>query len=166
VSRELFTETPLRRITRADGAVSELRVQDGHLFVCNGCCCRRTEKGFPALPLDGFKRQWKERGIRRRFHLTISGCLGPGSLANVVLILFRGHSAWFHSINSPADVDLMYDYVERMLLAESYLDPLADGCSSATSTRRRWVNVTMSGRLRAACKRSGICNRHGHWANP
>jgi len=93
------------------------------MFVCNGCCCGRTEKGFPALPLDEFKRQWKERGIRRRFHLTISGCLGPCPLANVVLILFRGRSACFHSINSPADVGLLYDYVERMLLVESYLNP-------------------------------------------
>ena len=41
----------------------------------------------------------------------------------MVLILFRGRSAWFHSINNPADVNLLYDYVERMLLAESYLDP-------------------------------------------
>ena len=123
MSREQFSQSPLRQVTRADGVAKEIRVQDGHLFVCNGCCCGRTEKGFPPLPLDEFKRQWKERGIRRRFHLTISGCLGPCALANVVLILCRGHAAWFHSINSPADVSLVYDYVERMLLAESYLDP-------------------------------------------
>jgi cobaltochelatase CobN len=123
VSRESFSQSPLRQITRADGAAREIRVQDGHLFVCNGCCCGRTEKGFPALPIDEFKRQWKDRGIRRRFHLTISGCLGPCPLANVVLLLFRGRSAWFHSVNSPEDVGLLYDYVERMLLAEMYLDP-------------------------------------------
>ena len=123
MSRELFARSPLRQITRADGVTREIRVQDGHLFVCNGCCCGRTDKGFPAVPLDEFKRQWKERGIRRRFHLTISGCLGPCPLANVVMILCRGRSAWFHSINNLADVSLLYDYVERMLLAESYLDP-------------------------------------------
>mgnify|MGYP002625517315 CR=1 FL=1 len=93
------------------------------MLVCNGCCCGRTEKGFPALPLDEFKTQWKVRGIRRRFHLTIAGCLGPCPLANVVLILFQGRSVWLHSINSPDDVDLIYDYVERMLLANAYLDP-------------------------------------------
>ena len=42
------------------------------------------------------------------FHLTISGCLGPCPLANVVLILFRGRSVWLHSINSPDDVDSIY----------------------------------------------------------
>lgn len=98
---------------------------DGHLFVCQGCCCGRTDRGFPAIPLEEFKRQWKDRGIRRRFHLTISGCLGPCPLANVVLIQFLGQSVWLHSINSPEDVTLIYDYVERMLIYESYLDPPA-----------------------------------------
>jgi nitrile hydratase accessory protein len=118
-----YRRTPLLSVTRTDGAVKEVRVQDGHLFVCNGCCCGRTEKGFPPLPLEEFKRQWKQRGFRRRFHLTISGCLGPCTLANVVLLQFRGESMWFHSINSPDDVDLIYDWVERMLVAESHLDP-------------------------------------------
>lgn len=102
-----------------------IRVQDGHLFVCQGCCCGRVDKGFPPLPLDEFKRQWKQRGIRRRFHLTISGCLGPCSLANVILIQFLGRSVWLHSINNPEDVDLVYTYVEQMLVADAYLDPPA-----------------------------------------
>jgi cobaltochelatase CobN len=84
-----------------------------------------VDKGFPPLPLDEFKRQWKERGIRRRFHLTISGCLGPCPLANVILIQFLGRSVWLHSINHPEDVDLVYAYVEQMLLADAYLDPPA-----------------------------------------
>jgi cobaltochelatase CobN len=125
VSDPRFGQSPLAQITRADGAAKEIRIQDGHLFVCQGCCCGRTDKGFPALPLDEFKHQWKARGIRRRFHLTISGCLGPCPLANVVLILFRGRSVWLHSINSSEDVAMIYGYVEQMLLAESYLDPPA-----------------------------------------
>ena len=121
-----FEHSPLLRVTREDGLSKEIRVQDGHLFVCQGCCCGQTEKGFPTVPLERFKLQWKERGIRRRFHLTISGCLGPCPLANVVLILFRGCSLWLHSINQAEDVDLIYDYIERMLLEESYLDPPPD----------------------------------------
>lgn len=125
MSHPSFEHSPTQQVTRADGMANEIRIQDGHLFVCQGCCCGRTDKGFPALPLEEFKRQWKERGIRRRFHLTISGCLGPCALANVVLILFRGRSVWLHSINSPEDVGMIYGYVERMLLQESYLDPPA-----------------------------------------
>ena len=117
-----YRQSPLQDVTRADGVSKQIRVQDGHLFVCNGCCCGRTEKGFPALALDEFKRQWKRRGIRRRLHLTISGCLGPCPLANVVLLQFRSRSFWLHSINRPEDVNLIYDYVEQMLLAETFLD--------------------------------------------
>ena len=123
MSQSSFEHSPLKQITRADGVSKEIRIQDGHLFVCHGCCCGQTEKGFPPLPLEEFKRQWKERGIRRRFHLTISGCLGPCALANVVLIVFYGRTIWLHSINHPEDVNLIYGYVERMLREESYLDP-------------------------------------------
>jgi hypothetical protein len=125
VNQPCFDHSPIHAVTRADGVVKDIRIQDGQLFVCHGCCCGRTEKGFPALPLDEFKRQWKERGIRRRFHLTISGCLGPCPLANVILILFHGQSVWLHSIDSPEDVSLIYDYVEQMLLAGCYMDPPA-----------------------------------------
>lgn len=118
-----FASSPIHEVTRADGERKKIRVQDGQLFICHGCCCGRTEKGFPELPLDQFKQQWKARGIRRRFHLTISGCLGPCPLANIVLIQFRGKSIWFHSINSDRDVSDIYDYVEQMLAAECYLPP-------------------------------------------
>jgi cobaltochelatase CobN len=100
----------------------EIRIQDGHLFVCQGCCCGRTDKGFPAVPLEEFKRQWKARGIRDRFHLTISGCLGPCPLANVILLQLRGQSVWLHSINSQEDVTLIYSYVEQVLAHQRYLE--------------------------------------------
>ncbi len=118
-----YRQSPLHKVTREDGIVKEIRVQDGHLFICNGCCCGRTDKGFSESPLEEFKKQWKSRGIRRRLHLTISGCLGPCPLANVVLLQFRGRSMWFHSINHSEDVDLIYDYTERMLTAGTFLDP-------------------------------------------
>lgn len=118
-----YRHSRLDSVTRADGVSKQIRVQDGHLFICNGCCCGRTEKGFPELALDEFKQQWKKRGIRRRFHLTVSGCLGPCTLANVVLLQFGGQSLWFHSINHRADVGLIYGYVEEMLTACRPLDP-------------------------------------------
>lgn len=117
-----YRHSPLIRVTREDGVSKAIRIQDGHLFVCNGCCCGRTDKGFPALPLEEFKQQWKKRGIRRRFHLTISACLGPCPLANVVLLQFRGECLWLHSINHTQDVDLIYDHVERMLRGENTVD--------------------------------------------
>jgi nitrile hydratase accessory protein len=118
-----FGQSPMRRFVRADGTAQRIRILDGHLFVCKGCCCGRTDLGFPELPLEEFKRQWKSRGIRRRFHLTVSGCLGPCALANVALIQFHGELVWLHSINSPEDVTAIYEYAEQMLLAGKYLDP-------------------------------------------
>lgn len=113
-----YRNSPMVKVTREDGVTKQTRVQDGHLLVCNGCCCGRTEKGFPALPLEEFKGQWKKRGLRRRFHLTVSGCLGPCPLANVVLLTMHGRSMWFHSINHASDVDLIYNYVEEVLTGE------------------------------------------------
>ncbi len=120
-----FERSPMRDFTRADGAVKRIRIQDGHLFVCKGCCCGRTDRGFPESPLEDFKSQWRSRGIRRRFHLTVSGCLGPCALANVVLIQFHGRLVWLHSVNSAGDVAAIYDYAEAMLVAGKYLEPPA-----------------------------------------
>lgn len=117
-----YRQSPLHSVTRADGVAKEIRIQDGQLFVCNGCCCGRTDKGFPASPLDEFKRQWKARGMRRRFHLTVSGCLGPCPLANVVMMQFMGRSYWFHSINHVEDVSRIYGWVEQMLMDGEFAD--------------------------------------------
>jgi hypothetical protein len=104
-----FTEA-----TRFDGERKTLRVLEGHLFVCGeGCCCGHAESGNPAIPLERFKKEWKERGIRNRIHLTVSGCLGPCAVPNIVMLMYRGETIWFHSINSNHDVVLIYDYVER-----------------------------------------------------
>lgn len=121
--RAHLERAPIHEIPRQPGELKKILVQDGHLFVCQGCCCGRTDRGFAPVPLDEFKKQWKDRGIRRRFHLTISGCLGPCAMANVALIQFRGQSTWLHSINAPEDVTRIYDYVEEMLLADRWLPP-------------------------------------------
>lgn len=56
-------------------------------------------------------------------HLTQAGCLGPCPLANVTLLVFDGKPIWFHSINSEGQVLTIYDYIEQMLAADSYLPP-------------------------------------------
>ena len=115
------TNDRLVEVTRADGEECEVRVLDGHLFVCNACCCGNVERGFPEVPLEEFKSQWKARGIRRRVHLTVSGCLGPCAVANVVLLILYGRVVWLHSIDSPHQVKAIYDFIERSLAAEECL---------------------------------------------
>jgi len=137
---ERFTE-----VVRADGTEKEVRVLEGHIFVCKGCCCGNVDRNFPEVPLEEFKSQWKARGIRRRVHLTISGCLGPCPLANVVLLILYGQSVWLHSVDSAAQVTAVYDYVERVLAAGAYLplngrlsDHEFNRCVSDACAEGRW----------------------------
>ncbi|PYN15925.1 MAG: cobalt chelatase, partial [Candidatus Rokuibacteriota bacterium] len=38
-------------VSRADGRRVQVPRARGHLFVCaDGCCCGRTEAGFPPVP--------------------------------------------------------------------------------------------------------------------
>ncbi|MBN8729837.1 MAG: (2Fe-2S) ferredoxin domain-containing protein [Acidobacteria bacterium] len=66
----------------------------GQVLVCLGCCCGRTDKGHPPVPVDWLKSEWKRRMLPKKIHLSISGCLGPCDASNVVLILY-GQEAIF-----------------------------------------------------------------------
>jgi len=105
------------------GDPQNVRRMEGHLFVCKGCCCGNVETGHPAVPLERFKQEWKERGIRKRVHLTISGCLGPCEVANVVLLVFQGAAVWLHSINSDSDVLDVYDYIGELMDQRRFQPP-------------------------------------------
>jgi cobaltochelatase CobN len=136
-------------VRREDGQEKTIRVVEGHLLVCVGCCCGNVERGHPPVPLDRFKQEWKERGIRTRVHLTISGCLGPCAVRNVAMFLYHGSATWFHSINSPDDVTRLYDFIEETLAAGRVLHPHAlagkvferceqpDACSVLTDAETR-----------------------------
>ncbi len=111
-------------VRRADGRRVHVQRALGHLFVCaDGCCCGRTQDGFPPVPREVFHAEWERRNLRGRVHLTIGGCLGPCALANVVMLLFEGRQAFFHSIDSEAEVLALYDYVEQLADAGAYAPP-------------------------------------------
>lgn len=111
-------------VWRADGEAINVLKKRGQLFVCSlGCCCGRTDKGFAPVPQDLHHQEWERRKLRNQVHLTQSGCLGPCSLANVVLLIFDGQPVWFHSINDETLVMAIYDYIEVMVKADRYLEP-------------------------------------------
>jgi cobaltochelatase CobN len=56
-------------------------------------------------------------------HLTVSGCLGPCVIPNVVLFIYQGSTVWFRSINSETDVVSIYDYIEQLLTQNSFSMP-------------------------------------------
>jgi cobaltochelatase CobN len=66
------------------------------------------------------------RKLRKIVHLTKAACLGPCALANVASLMFDGRAIWFHSVNSPAHVQLIFDYVEMMISADRFLPPPAE----------------------------------------
>jgi cobaltochelatase CobN len=119
-----MTELKRSRVQRMDGRLMNIVHQRGHLMVCSkGCCCGLTERGFAPVPEDLYHNEWERRKLRNRVHLTQSGCLGPCTLANVVLLVFDGHPIWFQSVNTEAQILAIYDYIEAMLAADGYLAP-------------------------------------------
>lgn len=70
------------------------------IFFCDGCCCGRDDKGFPPLPKAMIKERWKSLKLNGTIQLTISGCLGPCDLANVVYLLANsGAGQWFGGLS-------------------------------------------------------------------
>ncbi len=64
------------------------------LVFCQGCCCGRTDRGHPEVPVGRLKAAWKEEKLNRSVQLTISGCLGPCDLANVALVITPDGNEW------------------------------------------------------------------------
>jgi cobaltochelatase CobN len=113
-----------QRVVRADGRTINVIQRRAHLSYCfSGCCCGRTERGYAAVPAETFKEEWLERKLRNVVHLTKAGCLGPCALANVASLVFDGRSIWFHSVNTPWHVRLIFDYIETMVRADRYVAP-------------------------------------------
>lgn len=120
-------EIKRQRVTRADGKAINLVQRRGHLSYCyNACCCGRTDRGYSAVPVDLYKSEWLRRKLRNVVHMTKGGCLGPCTLANVVTLLFDGHSVWFHSINSDWQVTAIFDYIDSMVAADGFQVPPAE----------------------------------------
>jgi cobaltochelatase CobN len=74
------------------------RLVIGQLIVCRGCCCGATEKGRPDVPVEWLKDEWRKRGLLKRFQLTISGCLGPCDIPNVIEVSSESGSIWLGNI--------------------------------------------------------------------
>src|SRR5262245_61707273 len=69
------------------------------VLVCVGCCCGRVERGKPEVPVDWLKAQWKAARLNPYIQLTISGCLGPCDLPNVVAVLTVTGQQWIGQLD-------------------------------------------------------------------
>jgi hypothetical protein len=112
--------------------------------VCLGCCCGAVERGKPAVPVDWIKKEWKERGLKKSIQLTISGCLGPCDLPNVVSISSKEETVWLGTLCRFQDYAVLVEWASasgrarRLLplpeeLTEFQFSPFRAGDSTAIS---------------------------------
>jgi (2Fe-2S) ferredoxin len=50
------------------------------------------------VPVERLKAVWKQEKLNRTVQLTISGCLGPCDMANVILVMTAAGTEWFGGI--------------------------------------------------------------------
>jgi hypothetical protein len=79
-------------------ALTTKRMVLGQVTVCTGCCCGDVSRGHPGVPVDWLKQEWRSRGPLKRIQLTISGCVGPCDVPNVVVITSAGGTQWLGKI--------------------------------------------------------------------
>lgn len=94
----------------------------GQIFFCEGCCCGRTDKGFPPLPKAMIKERWKSLKLNKTIQLTISGCLGPCDLANVFYFLpNEGNGEWFGGLSEQWQYETLIQWATKCQEAGSLM---------------------------------------------
>jgi hypothetical protein len=91
------------------------------VMFCKGCCCGRTDRGLPELPVDRIKAVWKAEKLNRGVQLTISGCLGPCDLPNVAAIVTASGTEWLGRLEVDAHYDTLIDWARACLAAGTAL---------------------------------------------
>ena len=82
----------------------------GQLILCKGCCCGRTDRGLPDVPVARIKQVWEREKLNRSIQLTVSGCLGPCDVPNVVLLLTPQGAEWLGRVAGDAAYDRLIQW--------------------------------------------------------
>lgn len=107
---------------KRDSVLTTKRRVIAHVLVCQGCCCGQVERGRPAVPVEWLKEEWRTRGLLKRVHLTISGCLGPCDVPNVVAIVSQEKTVWLGNISETHEYQSLLDWASRSRNAGRALD--------------------------------------------
>lgn len=92
------------------------------VLVCaRGCCCGRIDKNKPAVPVDWLKTQWRTHRLNPRLQLTVSECLGPCDLVNVVAVLSEGEPIWLGGMVDSAHFAALVEWAVSSHAAGSLL---------------------------------------------
>lgn len=136
-SQELNAQTQKLRAAVKQGESLATRRSGplGQIFFCDGCCCGRSEKGFPTLPREMIKERWKSLKLNGTIQLTISGCLGPCDLANVFYLLAaNGGGQWFGGLSEPWHYETLIQWASECQQAGVLL-PIPETLSGHRFTR-------------------------------
>ena len=104
-----------------DNTLKTKRLVLGQVVVCSGCCCGAVARGKPEVPVDWLKQEWKGRGLLKSIQLTISPCLGPCDLPNVVRISVPGHDTWLGRVEQFNQYKALVEWASESVAAGSYL---------------------------------------------
>ena len=72
--------------------------------------------------MEWLKDEWRRRGLLKRFQLSISGCLGPCDLPNVVAINSGSGSQWLAEITEFNQYKSLVEWASRSVEAGRLLD--------------------------------------------
>ncbi len=93
----------------------------GQVLICLGCCCGRMDRGHPAIPVDWLKAQWKQHKLHKSVQLTISGCLGPCDVANVVSVITPRSTIWLGGLTTEQEYEALLGWALRSTVAGALL---------------------------------------------
>lgn len=99
------------------------------LVFCQGCCCGRTDRGRPELPVEQLKEIWRREKLNCTVQLTISGCLGPCDLANVCLIMRPEGNVWLGGMAGESVYESLVTWA-RACHAKGLVQPLPEELDS------------------------------------
>lgn len=76
-----------------------------NFVVCKGCCCGNLDKGYDEVPVSALKEAWKKNSLEDSVELTISGCLGPCKMRNVVVLETEQSPIWLGGLSDQSHYD-------------------------------------------------------------
>jgi len=103
-------------------ALTTKRLVVGQITICQGCCCGNTGRGLPEVPVEWLKNEWRKRGLLKRVQLTISGCVGPCDVPNVVVVTSSSGTDWVGNIDRFEEYRSLVEWAVRCKDAGEMLD--------------------------------------------
>jgi hypothetical protein len=112
---------------REEGEPLTTRVKaPAQVLLCKGCCCGKTERGLPEVPVERIKAAWKAEKLNRAVQLTISGCLGPCDLPNVAVLITAEGMQWYGLLAGDPHYDALIAWARGCQAEGTVLPPPAE----------------------------------------